>query len=164
MDKLGGVTTDTPPPPPKPDRPRDELGRPLPPGSENRLHLPDFDALSVEENHALAIEFFNARNFFGAHEAWETCWAQSKGTEEEEVFKGFAQLGAGYTHWLRGNPHGVQALLGRALERIGDRGSPYRGIDTAAFAVILEADIRAMDGLARGEQPELGTRRVPEVD
>ena len=148
-------------PAPKPDRPRDELGRPLPPGSENRLHLPDFGALNVEENHALAIELFNAGNFFGAHEAWETCWAQSKGSEEEEFFKGFAQLGAGYTHWMRGNPHGVQALLGRALERIGVLGRVHRGVDTRAFAGILEADVRAMEGLGRGEQPELGERRVP---
>ena len=37
---------------PKPDRPRDELGRPLPSGSANRLHLPDFDALSVELGHS----------------------------------------------------------------------------------------------------------------
>ncbi len=157
------MTEDAVQPPPKPERPRDELGRPLPAGSEDRLHLPNFDALNVEENHALAIELFNARNFFGAHEAWETCWAQSKGIEEEEFFKGLAQLGAGYTHWLRGNPHGVQALLGRALERIGLLGSPHRGIDTGAFVAILGADVRAMDGLGRGEQPELGERRVPEL-
>lgn len=147
----------------KPDRPRDELGRPLPAGSETRLHLPDFDALTVEENHALAIELFNAHNFFGAHEAWETCWAQSKGTEEEEVFKGFAQLGAGYTHWARGNPRGVRALLGRALERIRLLGSPFRGIDTDAFAANLESDVASMAGLDRGEQPELVERRVPEA-
>jgi len=147
----------------KPDRPRDELGRPLPAGSVNRLHLLNFDALTVEENHALAIEFFDACNYFGAHEAWETCWAQSKGTEEEEVFKGFAQLGAGYTHWARGNPRGVHALLGRALERIRLRGSPFRGVDTDAFAAILEGDVASMVGLDRGEQPELNERRVPRV-
>ena len=49
-----------PVPKPKPFRPRDELGRPLPAGSENRLELPDFDALSLEENHALAIRYFDA--------------------------------------------------------------------------------------------------------
>ena len=158
------MTTETNQPVPKPLRPRDELGRPLPAGSENQMHLPDFDALNVEENHALAIELFNARNFFGAHEAWETCWAQSKGAEEEEFFKGFAQLGAGYTHWMRGNPHGVQALLGRAIERIGILGAVHRGIDTVAFIAVLEADVRAMGGLDRGEQPELGERRVLEVE
>ena len=31
------------------------------------------------------------------------------------------------------------------------------------FATILEADIRAMDGLARGEQPLLEARTVPEA-
>lgn len=157
------MTTETADPTPKPERSRDELGRPLPAGSENRLHLPDFDLLDVDENHALAIELFNARNFFGAHEAWETCWAQSKGGEEEEFFKGFAQLGAGYTHWMRGNPHGVQALLGRALARIGLLGPVHRGVDTEAFAAIVERDVASMDGLERGEQPELGERLVPEA-
>src|SRR3546814_15936218 len=68
-------------------------------------------------------DLFDAGNYFGAHEAWETCWAFAKGTPEQEFFKGLAQLGAGYTHWLRGNPHGVVALLGRALARLGTHGS-----------------------------------------
>ena len=149
------------PPAPKPERPRDLLGRPLPAGSTNLLHLPEFDLLGVDENHALAIELFEAGNYFGAHEAWETCWAQCKGTAEEEFFKGFAQLGAGYTHWLRGNPRGVAALLGRALTRIRALGTPYRGIDIDAFARTLEVDVAAARGADRGRLPELGERRVP---
>ena len=80
---------------PKPQRPRDELGRLLPAGSANRLVLPDFDVLSLEQNHALAIELFDAGNYFGAHEAWETCWQQARGADDEEFFKGLSQLGAG---------------------------------------------------------------------
>ena len=49
-----------------PERPRDELGRPQPWGSENRLHLEDFDHLPIEENHRLAREHFNAGRFFHA--------------------------------------------------------------------------------------------------
>jgi hypothetical protein len=119
---------------PKPQRPRDELGRLLPAGSANRLVLPDFDVLSLEQNHALAIELFDAGNYFGAHEAWETCWQQARGADDEEFFKGLSQLGAGYTHYRRGNAHGAQTLLGRALSRIGGRGSPHRGIDVDALA------------------------------
>ena len=118
---------------PKPFRPRDELGRPLPAGSENRLELPNFDVNTLDQNHALAIDFFDAGNYFAAHEAWETCWVQAKGTDDEEFFKGLAQLGAGYTHYLRGNAHGARALLARALERIDSRGSPHRGIDVRGF-------------------------------
>src|SRR6266513_2797318 len=99
--------------PPKPPRPRDELGRPLPRGQESRLHLEDYDALSLEENHRLGMQHLNEGRFFPAHEAWETCWKQAKGTEEAEFFKGLSQLGAGYVHLQRGNPHGAFTLLRR---------------------------------------------------
>src|SRR6266576_549228 len=82
--------------PPKPKRPRDELGRPLPWDSKSRLDLEDFDSMSLEENHRLGVEHFDAEEFFPAHEAWETCWKQAKQTNEAEFFKGLSQLGAGY--------------------------------------------------------------------
>lgn len=126
------------PPAMKPERPRDEFGRPLPPGESNRLDLPYFDEMTLEECHEEAIRLFNTGNYFGAHEAWETCWGYAKGTDEEEFFKGLAQLGAGYTHWMRGNPHGVVALLGRAAARIEDRGPTHRGIDAVTFRERLD--------------------------
>ncbi|MBM3141340.1 MAG: DUF309 domain-containing protein [Chloroflexi bacterium] len=151
------------PPAPKPFRPRDELGRPLPAGAENQLDLPDFDALSLEENHALAMRFFDTRNFFAAHEAWETCWGQAKGTAEEEFFKGLAQLGAGLTHWLRGNPHGARALLGRALDRIGSRGDAYRGIDVRAFlhTIRVQHQVAAIIEIRGATLPPLPALTVP---
>src|SRR5438094_10074057 len=84
--------------PPKPKRPRDELGRPLPWDSKSRLDLEDFDSMSLEENHRLGVEHFDAEEFFPAHEAWETCWKQAKGSPDAELFKGLSQLGAGYVH------------------------------------------------------------------
>lgn len=150
-------------PKPKPERPRDALGRPLPSGSANVLELPDFDSMTLEECHATAIRMFDEALYFGAHEAWETCWGFAKGSEEEEFFKGLAQLGAGFTHWQRGNAHGAVALLGRALDRIGTMGSPYRGIDVDAFAA-LTAEVReqAREAEQRGEAPgELPAVRVP---
>src|SRR3954464_16103360 len=98
----------------KPERPRDELGRPLPWDTPTRLHLPDFDAMSTEENDRAARKFLVDRNFFGAHEAWETAWKQSKGTGDEELFKGLSQLGAGYVHLLRGNANGATRLMRQA--------------------------------------------------
>lgn len=152
------------PPTPKPFRARDELGRPLPDGSENLLELPDFDANTLEQNHELAIEFFEMGNYFAAHEGWETCWGQAKGTSEEEFFKGLAQLGAGYTHYLRGNARGARALLQRALDRVMTCGSPHRGVDVRAFL----HDIRVAHQVAAvvemrgtGKLPPLKPVKVP---
>jgi uncharacterized protein len=132
----------------KPERPRDELGRPQPWGAENRLELEDFDSLPLEDNHRLAREHFNAGRFFPAHEAWETAWKQARSTDEAELFKGLSQLGAGYVHLLRGNAHGAVQLLRRAARRVGGYPAGTRGLDTAAIAAAASADA---DAVERGE-------------
>jgi uncharacterized protein len=142
----------------KRERPRDELGRPLRWDSENRLVMEDFDANTRDENHRLAIEHFNAGRFFQAHEAWESCWKQSKGTEDEEFFKGLSQLGAGYTHYLRRNSHGAQTLMERGLRRILPHAPKHHGIDIET----LSAEVRShADAIAAAEQ---AGQPMPEID
>jgi hypothetical protein len=144
-------------------RPRDELGRPLPWGAENLLHLEDFDNLPAEENHRLAIEHFDAGRFFPAHEAWETVWKQSKGTADEEFFKGLSQLGAGYTHYRRGNPHGTKVLLRRALSRITEFGQSHHGIDLARLTREVERHAEAAERAESdgGPMPEIEPPKIP---
>lgn len=146
----------------KPARPRDELGRPQPWGSPDRLRLEDFDALPLERNHDLARAHFNAGRFFPAHEAWETAWKQARETDEAEFFKGLSQLGAGYVHLLRGNRHGAVTLLRRAARRIRRYPVGHRGIDTRAVAERAEADAAALE---RGDLPvgEDAPVRAPEL-
>jgi uncharacterized protein len=132
----------------KPERPRDELGRPQPWDAENALQMEDFDALTLEENHRLGVAHFNAGRFFPAHEAWETAWKQAKGTDDAEFFKGLSQLGAGYVHLLRGNAHGAKTLLRRAASRIGRYPAGHHGIDTPRVTARAEADAGAVE---RGE-------------
>jgi hypothetical protein len=133
----------------KTKRPRDELGQLLPWESENRLVMEDFDSLSLEENHRLGIEHFNAGRFFPAHEAWETAWKQARGTDDEEFFKGLSQLGAGYVHYRRGNPHGAQTLIRRALSRIGRFGSSHRGVSLDTLRPVLEEHARSFEEAER---------------
>lgn len=144
--------------PPKPKRPRDELGRPLSWKEQNRLQLEDYDSLTVEENHRLGIEHMNARRFFPAHEAWETCWKQAKETPDAEFFKGLSQLGAGYTHLLRGNLHGAFTLLRRGAGRILRYTSPHLGIDVTSLGALA---LEQAQTIQRAE--EAGARR-PRID
>jgi hypothetical protein len=132
----------------KPERPRDHLGRPQPWGAESTLHLEDYDALPLEENHRLGREHLNAGRYFPAHEAWETAWKQSRDTDEAEFFKGLSQLGAGYTHLLRGNAHGAMRLLRRGAGRIRAYPDGHRGIRTHDLAAGAEALAEAVE---RGE-------------
>jgi hypothetical protein len=139
--------------PPKPKRPRDELGRPLPHDAENKLQLEDYDSLSLEENHRLGIEHLNAGRFFPAHEAWETCWKQVKGTDEAEFFKGLSQLGAGYVHYMRGNPHGAHTLLRRGARRIARYGGLHRGVRAQDLAAAAMKQAEMIEGAEKADQP-----------
>jgi uncharacterized protein len=129
----------------KPERPRDRLGRPLPWGAASDLHLEDFDALTLEENHALARAHARAGRWFPAHEAWETAWKQARDTGEAELFKGLSQMGAGYVHLLRGNAHGASTLLRRAASRIAVYEDGTRGVATSSLAARLLADAEAVE-------------------
>jgi hypothetical protein len=132
----------------KPERPRDHLGRPQPWGAESTLRLENFDALPLDENHRLGREHLNAGRFFPAHEAWETAWKQARDTDEAEFFKGLSQLGAGYTHLLRGNAHGAVKLLRRGAGRVRGYPEGHLGIQTAAVAEAAETLAAAVE---RGE-------------
>jgi predicted metal-dependent hydrolase len=129
----------------KPERPRDELGRPLAWDAENALELPDFDAMTLEDNDAAARAYVRAQAWFGAHEAWETAWKQSRGTGDEEFFKGLSQMGAGYVHLRRGNAHGAVTLLRRAARRVGSYPDGHRGVATHELSARLEADAAAVE-------------------
>jgi uncharacterized protein len=143
-------------------RPRDELGQLLPWDAEDRLRLEDFDALPLEECHQRGIEHLNQGRFFPAHEAWETAWKKAKGTEDEEFFKGLSQLGAGYTHYRRGNPHGAHTLLRRGVSRIERYGSPHWGIDVETLAGDAAAHAEAIDAAQREGKamPEIEPPRI----
>jgi predicted metal-dependent hydrolase len=117
-----------------------------------------YDELSVDENHRLGIGHFNAERFFPAHEAWETCWKQVKQSDEAEFFKGLSQLGAGYVHLLRGNPHGAHTLLRRGASRVGRYGPRHRGVQAEALAT------EALAHADRVEAAERGGGNLPELD
>ena len=137
----------------KPERPRDELGRPLPWDAENRMHLEDYDNLPIARNHELAREHARRGRWFAAHEAWETAWKQARTTDEAEFFKGLSQMGAGFVHLFRGNAHGAITLLRRAAGRVGRYPDGTRGVKTIDLAARLEADARRIESgeLAPGE-------------
>ena len=129
----------------KPRRPRDLLGRPQAWDATNQLEMPDFDSLTLQENHELGRRYVRELRFFQAHEAWETAWKQAKGTDDAEFFKGLSQMGAGYVHLLRGNPHGTVTLLRRASGRVGRYPDGHRGVRTLALRDKLEADAARVD-------------------
>lgn len=146
-------------------RPRDELGRPLPPGSVGVERIPEDLDLPPAESLAWAQDLLDRGLAFHAHEVLEGAW-KSGPADERLLWQGLAQLAVGITHIRRGNVKGAVALLERAAERLAsDAGPAPHGIDATglvAYAHDLIADLRqGRTPLPGGLSPRLVSPRGP---
>src|SRR6202044_1121834 len=118
---------------PRNARPRDALGRLLPPGGQGVPRIPDDLELSPSESLAYAQDLLNRGLAFNAHEVLEAAWKNGP-DDERPLWQGLAQLAVGITHVQRGNVKGAISLLRRASNRLAhnDRPAPY-AIDAASL-------------------------------
>ncbi len=116
-------------------RPRDRLGRPLPPGSAGVARIPDDLDLPPDETLDYAQRLLDQGLAFYAHEVLEAAWKNGP-FAERMLWQGLAQYAVGLTHIQRGNPKGARTLLERAVGRLEAESpgspAPY-GIDTAGL-------------------------------
>lgn len=132
---------------PRSARPRDALGRPLPPGSEGVPRIPDDLALAPVETLAYAQDLLDRGLAFNAHEVLEAAWKTGP-ADEQALWQGLTQLAVGITHAQRGNVKGATTLLSRARAHLAqqDRPAPY-AVDAAGLVDFADALI---DALAAG--------------
>jgi uncharacterized protein len=75
---------------------------------------------------------FEAGAFHAAHEAWESGWRQTRGPEKR-VLQVLVLWSAALHHHQKGKELGANRLLLRALERLGEVGDAFDGIDIDAL-------------------------------
>lgn len=132
---------------PRSARPRDALGRPLPPGSEGVPRIPDDLALTPAETLAYAQDLLDRGLAFNAHEVLEAAWKNGP-ADEQALWQGLTQLAVGITHAQRGNLKGATTLLRRASAHLAQQERPApHAIDAAGLADFADGLI---DDLARG--------------
>lgn len=74
------------------------------------------------------VDRFNAREFWNAHESWETLWLVAE-TEIDQFLQGLIQLAAAYHHLQRGTFGGAVRLFDASRRRL-ERFPPFFcGID-----------------------------------
>jgi len=81
--------------------------------------------------HPLAIRgiaLFNARDYFGAHEALETAWREEPGAVRD-VYRGILQVGLAYYHIQRLNYRGAVKMFQRCRQWLAPFPDTCRGID-----------------------------------
>jgi hypothetical protein len=130
---------------PRNARPRDALGRPLPPGSQGVPRISEDLVLTAAETLDYAQRLLNDGMAFHAHEVFEAAWKNGPDSERE-LWQALAQLAVGITHIQRGNRRGAAALLRRAAERISSLPAPLpHGIadNLPEYAQTLAADVDA---------------------
>jgi hypothetical protein len=102
---------------PRNARPRDALGRPLPPGSPGVPALPEDLDGSPEAVVDLAMALLDADLPFQAHEALEAGWKAAP-QDQRAAWQGLAQLAVAVTHARRGNAAGAQRLAARGRHNL----------------------------------------------
>ena len=90
------------------------------------MSKPDYRAYFLE-----GLAHFNAREFWEAHESWETIWLAAE-TDVEQFLQGLIQLAAAYHHVKRGTYRGGVRLFDAALRRLSAFPPNFSGIDRAA--------------------------------
>lgn len=98
---------------------------------------------------------FNAGLFFECHEYLEDIW---RGAQEPDrtFYHGLVQAAAGFYHLEKGNRHGAQALIGKAIEKLQPYGPARRGLDVAG---LLAGLTRVLEGI----QADSDSFRLPSL-
>jgi len=86
---------------------------------------PDFAQHFLE-----GVDHFNAREFWDAHESWETLWLEAD-SDAVQFLQGLIQIAAAYHHVQRGTFRGAVRLFDAALRRLSAFPADFCNVDRA---------------------------------
>lgn len=113
--------------------------------------------INYDPRYLAGVLFFNAGDFFEAHEVLEDLWAESYGDDRRFV-QGLIQAAVGLFHYSGGNLGGAAKLYRTSREYMAPVGSPFWGLDVNDFWRRMEACFRPVLG---PEPPDRATRPDP---
>ena len=141
-------------------RPRDGLGRPLAYGAEGVERQPEGIERTPDESISEGQQLLDDGKPFHAHEVFEDAWKTGP-DDEQDLWKGLAQLAVGLTHMARENPTGAITLLHRGADNIKAYSeSPPHGINVEGLWVWAN-DLA--DELANGSAIDDPARLAPRI-
>lgn len=92
---------------------------------------------TYDPRYLAGILFFNARDFFEAHEVWEDLWAESHG-DERRFYQGLIQAAVGLFHFEGGNLGGAVKLFRSSRDYMRGCPSLFLGLDQDTFWAQME--------------------------
>jgi predicted metal-dependent hydrolase len=111
---------------------------------------------TYDPRYLAGILFFNAQDFFEAHEAWEDLWSESHGNERR-FYQGLIQAAVALFHFSNGNLGGAVKQYRSSYDYMKTCGSPFLGLDVDDFwqrmAVCFEQLLKT-DAPDRSSRPD----------
>lgn len=109
------------------------------------------------------IAYFNACEFFEAHEVWEDLWKSYTG-ELRLFYKGLIQAAVALHHFGNGNIRGARKVYGSSRGYLAQYGPMCNGLDVEKFLTEFDAcfaEVAATD--EQFPQIELNPELIPEI-
>ena len=97
----------------------------------------DVDTKIFVDNFSKALNLFNDRKWYEAHDAFEGIWNTLNG-DERQIVQGILQVAVSQFHLSKGNLNGATILLGEGLGRIKTKTNVDLGVDLVSFCKCLE--------------------------
>ena len=102
------------------------------------------DKQNFENSLIEAINLFNNKKWYEAHDAFEDIWNTLNG-DERQIIQGILQVSVSQFHLSKGNLNGATILLGEGLGRIKTRTNNNNlGINLELFCYSLENLLRKL--------------------
>jgi hypothetical protein len=99
--------------------------------------------MNYDPRYLAGVLFFNAHDYFEAHEVWESLWMESHG-DERKFIQGLIQAAVGLFHFSGGNLGGAVKLYRSSRDYMAPCGSPFMGLDSDGFWRQMEACFRPL--------------------
>jgi len=119
--------------------------------------------VSIDPRFYEAIETFNRRAFFQAHQIWESVWLPYRGPSRD-LMKGLIQIALGLHHFTNGNTRGARKLYVSCQKYLNGYRPQHLGVDVERFLTDVHACCAELSSCP-DETPEtcLDPRLIPRI-
>ncbi len=119
--------------------------------------------MEYDERYLQGIEYFNACDFFEAHEVWEELWTDYQGTSRK-FYQGLIQAAVCLHHFGNGNIRGAKKLFLSSTAYLSPYAPFHEGIDLEKFLAQMKACCQTvLDATDDFPNLEIDPELIPEI-
>ena len=121
-------------------------------------------APDYEPRYLAGIVCFNRRDFFEAHEVWESLWLDEHVGADRRFVQGLIQAAVGLFHFGNGNRRGAVKLYGTAKNYMAAYPSPYLGLDSEKSWLDMERCFAELHAAGDAADVRLDEALIPTIE